>query len=120
MNKELVRTMKVDADDQIRVLSEKRFLTTPELSGDFLIFDFLSNIKLTSVNRRRAFINLLPIGSQRQDIEAKRFNLRKEKSFSIRHPFVAPTFVACEVGNKIFIMDFLNVQQFKKDSEIFE
>jgi hypothetical protein len=68
-----------------------------------------------STNRKQAFINLSLIGSGPEVIKRKRFHLRREKYFSIKNPFVAPTFVAFEVGQKVIMMDFMNLQKFKKE-----
>jgi hypothetical protein len=74
-----------------------------------LMFDFICRIELMGSSRKQAFVELL-FGT-----ESRRFNLRKEKYHKIRNPFVAPTFVTFEVAKKVFVMDFLNVQKFKKE-----
>jgi hypothetical protein len=81
-----------------------------ELTSQFiLIFNFICRIELMGSSRKQAFVELL-FGT-----ESTRFNLRKEKYHKIRNPFLAPTFVTFEVAKKVFVMDFLNVQKFKKE-----
>ncbi len=102
------------------IIDQKIFRNDPNASGDMLIFDYYCFSEVGEWEPKvgewellwEVFRSNILLGLVDSEYNKWNINIRYTNGFIERKLFIAPTFVAFEVGDKICVNDFLNVAHF--------